>query len=251
MLRLSVFLLAIFSGSALPKKVWKSFRVPHDQTRMPLPAHPLTHQNQPRVYPPPTLVSFLPFHASTWHSLCLEFSLSRWKSHFRQAASLLSWADYDLPMAVNLGLLPSSLHPCNYLGERAGVHWWAGGPVSRAGDVCSQLDTQMCSWLILTLPRNDIPSCIKWLAKTLSAPFLRVTKRFEWCQWQEHFVRRIISFAYIQKIIHHYSDRQDWVERARPRLWFVTDKISTSLSVYHVLWSYLIFTTSESGLREV
>ena len=133
MLRLSIFLLTIFSGSALPKKVWKSFRVFHDQTRMPLPAHSLAHQNQPRVYPPPTPVSFLPLHGSTWHSLCLEFSLSRWKSHFWQAASLLSWADYDLPMAVNPGLLPSSLHTCNYLGERAAMRWWAGGPVSRAG----------------------------------------------------------------------------------------------------------------------
>lgn len=250
MLRLSVFLLSIFSGSALLKTVWKSFRVLHDHTRMPLPAHSLTHQNQPRVYPPPTPVSFLPLHGSdilfAWSFLFLDGSLTSGRLLPSYPGQIMTY-----PWLSTQGFSPAPCTP---------VTTWGRGQVcadelvaqwAEQEGVCSQLDTQMCSWLILTLPRNDIPSCIKWLAKTLSAPFLRVTKRFEWCQWQEHFVRRIISFAYIQKIIHHYSDRQDWVERARPRLWFVTDKISSSLSVYHVLWSYLIFMTSESGLREV
>ena len=192
-----------------------SFRVLCDQARMPLPAHSLTHQNQPRVYPSHTPVSFLPLHSSTWHSLCLEFFLSRWKPHFWQAAFRLSWADDDLSMAVSLGLLPSSRHTCNYLGETAGVCWWAGGPREEQEGVCSQMDTRICSRLIFPLSRNDIPSRIKWPDKTFSAPFLRVTKRFEWCQRQEHFVRRIICFANIRKIIIILIDRIEWKEHAR------------------------------------
>lgn len=55
----------------------------------------------------------------------------------------------------------------------------------------------------------------KMTRQDIFCPFLRVTKRFEWCQRQEHFVRRIICFANIRKIIIILIDRIEWKEHAR------------------------------------
>lgn len=119
----------IFSGSALPRKQRVNVIQGSLWSGQDAPSSTFSYSSESAMSLSFTHTSlFLALHSSTWHSLCLEFSLSRWKSHFWQAAFLLSWADYDLLMAVNLGLLPSSQHTCNYLGERAGMCWWAGGP---------------------------------------------------------------------------------------------------------------------------
>ena len=108
--------------------------------------------------------------------------------------------------------LPAHLQLPGGEGRYVLMSWW---PQWEEQDgVCSQLDTWLCSRLIFTFPRNDLPSRIKWLDKTFSAPILRVTKSFEWCQRQEHFVRRIISFENIQKIIIILIDRIEWKEHA-------------------------------------
>lgn len=80
----------------------------------------------------------------------------------------------------------------------------------------------------------------------ISAPILRVTKSLNDVKGK-NICEKNNKFENIQKIIIILIDRIEW-KRACLKLWFVTDKISTSECLLCIMVC-LIFTTSESRLQ--
>lgn len=180
-----------------------SFRVLCDQARMPLLAHSLTHQNQPWVYPSHTPVSF--FLLSTvvrdilfaWSFLFLGEKVSFLTGCFFLWSLGRLWLTHGCQPGASLQL-PAHLQLPGR-GQVCADELVA--PVRRAGWCLFPTGHLAVLTANLYISRNDIPSSIKWLDKTFSAPILRVTKEFWMMSRQEHFVRRIISFENIQKIM--------------------------------------------------